>query len=636
MPNGVAKWITDWTKAVWTSLAGSMDDVGPAMTKLFQQMADAFTLWLTGPADAEKSPTRWASVRYMWSTMVSPDSWPIVEDDLKKLLGGLGVADITIAWALCVFGGLSRITPWFLNYARIAGMDVLDGKQNLPIEPNDIVRLLHGSKSRQDVVKRLYSLRGYFDEAKALASEATRTTPDIGLVSRAYLRGIISWEKAVEYLNEMGFEDTVKEFTPGDPEWRFSVVDRARGDVQMLQRLMELTPGVTDIIPMEVRDAFPKAPNEYPEGERGVVWDAWKAATGAHRPEVYDWEIGSEKDIHEALREGTKFGPQSLESWYLKARLYYTTTYEKVAQSQGLPPYWAMKYWEAHWKQPDVNLIREMLFRLPNVTTAEAKMMLRWQDYPPGQVDDIVKILYKTLSRVDVRRMEKVGVLDTAAVFRSYLDQGYSPEGASQMTAFTVVSNSESRYSKAINDIRGSYVNGVYTLTEAGERLTSIMMSDLDTEIPIAAADRFSPEEMAKLRQVLVDVREALAKRIEDTLYLAVYLRQSEQLDDYVTTAKSAFTSWKWSEEQTVEYLTDKGIAFDRIQGLMELWWPRRQRTEKLPSREMLGKWAKEGLITPIQYTFYMSKLGYAHLVIVNEWVTLMGTPLEPEPEGEA
>ncbi|GAH07018.1 unnamed protein product, partial [marine sediment metagenome] len=42
------------------------------------------------------------------------------------------------------------------------------------------------------------------------------------------------------------------------------------------------------------------------------------------------------------------------------------------------------------------------------------------------------------LTRVDIRRMYKIGVITRAEVYESYLQHGYTDENAKRMTEFTV------------------------------------------------------------------------------------------------------------------------------------------------------------------------------------------------------
>ncbi|GAH72699.1 unnamed protein product, partial [marine sediment metagenome] len=243
-----------------------------------------------------------------------------------------------------------------------------------------------------------------------------------------------------------------------------------------------------DIITMELRDTFPRTRSEvekeHPELREDPNWQAYISQGGGSRPQVYDWTVGGGTDINDALAEGTDYGPQSFASWYLGARKDYTTTFERTAASQGLTKYWAMKFWEAHWKLPDVGLARELLFRTEQVTPEMFRSILRWQDYPPDLLEAITEIAYNPLPRVDVRRMHLRGVLPIPDLFVGYLHLGYSPVNAARMTAFTVLMNAETKYRAAINAIRGAYVHGVIDLETAQEMMLEVYAPPTANDIP--------------------------------------------------------------------------------------------------------------------------------------------------------
>ena len=61
----------------------------------------------------------------------------------------------------------------------------------------------------------------------------------------------------------------------------------------------------------------------------------------------------------------------------------------------------------------------------------------------PGWRDALIAISYKPYTRVDIRRMHDVGVLNEAEVFEAYQDIGYDREKARTLTDFTLELNSD-------------------------------------------------------------------------------------------------------------------------------------------------------------------------------------------------
>ena len=82
-------------------------------------------------------------------------------------------------------------------------------------------------------------------------------------------------------------------------------------------------------------------------------------------------------------------------------------------QKQGISEDWAKKYWYAHWEQPSIQAGYEMLHR--DVIGLEAlNMLFKTVEIPPFWRDKLIKIAYQPYTRVDVRRMHDMGVLDDA------------------------------------------------------------------------------------------------------------------------------------------------------------------------------------------------------------------------------
>lgn len=109
----------------------------------------------------------------------------------------------------------------------------------------------------------------------------------------------------------------------------------------------------------------------------------------------------------------------------------------KWAAQQGLSGDWASAYWAAHWSLPSVGQGFEMRHR-DVIADDELGMLLKALDIMPFWREKLKEISYRPLTRVDVRRMYALGVLDEAKVMRSYLDIGYNEENALLMTQFTV------------------------------------------------------------------------------------------------------------------------------------------------------------------------------------------------------
>lgn len=107
------------------------------------------------------------------------------------------------------------------------------------------------------------------------------------------------------------------------------------------------------------------------------------------------------------------------------------------AAKQGLSKEWSSRYWAAHWELPSATMGFEMLHR-GIITNEELTLLLRALDVMPFWRERIIKLSYNPLTRVDVRRMYQLGVIDQEQVKRSYLDLGYDNQKADWLTEFTI------------------------------------------------------------------------------------------------------------------------------------------------------------------------------------------------------
>ncbi|GAI77850.1 unnamed protein product, partial [marine sediment metagenome] len=105
----------------------------------------------------------------------------------------------------------------------------------------------------------------------------------------------------------------------------------------------------------------------------------------------------------------------------------------------GLPEPTFTKEWAAHWLLPSIMQGFEMLHRgvIPFKSTGAQPLSLERLmvalDIMPAWREPLKDISYVPYTRVDVRRMHKIGVLNDEAVFTAYADVGFSPFALGEM-----------------------------------------------------------------------------------------------------------------------------------------------------------------------------------------------------------
>ena len=97
--------------------------------------------------------------------------------------------------------------------------------------------------------------------------------------------------------------------------------------------------------------------------------------------------------------------------------------YNALMREWGFNQFHADSYWGAHWVLPSITQLNEMLFRNV-ISLAEWERQVKFNDYAPTAIPWLQQIIYNTYTRVDVRRMADLGVLDENEQLQAYADLG--------------------------------------------------------------------------------------------------------------------------------------------------------------------------------------------------------------------
>lgn len=143
----------------------------------------------------------------------------------------------------------------------------------------------------------------------------------------------------------------------------------------------------------------------------------------------------------------------------------------------GISPELARNYWAAHWQLPSLTEAFEMFHR-SIIGDSELDALMKAQDYSPAWRDSLKLLSFNPLTRVDIRRMHKSGVLTDDDLVAAYLNIGYSPQDADRMKTFTIALNTQEVNHNKLDvtsgmrqHLIGAYQNGVLAREEAGGAL---------------------------------------------------------------------------------------------------------------------------------------------------------------------
>ena len=336
----------------------------------------------------------------------------------------------------------------------------------------------------------------------------------------------------------------------------------------------------------EIRDLYLRG--EFGEGEGGLLEAKRRLGQLGYLPEDMDLLINLffyippvQDMIRMVVREAWR---DDIAKTYGTDDQYEKLPFDEFAKA-GVSPEWLQKYWRAHWELPPLTQAFQMFHR-GIITRADLDELLRVQDVMPYWRDKITAVAYNPLTRVDVRRMYRLGVLDRAQILRAYGDIGYSPKNAELMTQFT-----EKYENRDDEDTTTEYRDLTRSMIVSGYRENLIGKPRASTEL--MALD-YSIEDA----DFILSLEDARASESELKAELGFIGR--------------AYVSGSMTREVMLDRLGKLNLDGDRMD-YYTAKWDRDQVTKSLrPSVADWRRWFKLGLITRETFDVEMTTEGYS------------------------
>jgi len=242
--------------------------------------------------------------------------------------------------------------------------------------------------------------------------------------------------------------------------------------------------------------------------------------------------------------------------------------FEVWAAKKGLSKEWSQRYWASHWTLPSPQQGFEMLHR-GVINAEELHLLLRAQDVMPFWRDKLVDIAYRPLSRVDVRRMYSLGVLNEAEVKKAYQELGYNEENAERMSEFTIRQTRQTLARFTPNDVSKAFVSRYISEGEASSILREMNVKDDDARAVLRAAIRkrewdFKSDQIAGISNLYKkkELNESEARSRLSALRLP-----TEEIDVLIqkwTLKETEEVVPTWTTAQTVSFLKKGLISRER------------------------------------------------------------------------
>jgi hypothetical protein len=209
------------------------------------------------------------------------------------------------------------------------------------------------------------------------------------------------------------------------------------------------------------------------------------------------------------------------------------------AGKKGLTEDWAKRYWASHWSLPSAQQGFEMLHR-GAVNEEELNLLLRALDIMPFWREKLTAIAYRRLTRVDVRRMFKLGVLNEEEVYQSYLELGYNDRDAKRMTEFTVQ----------------------WALPKEAKVTQANVLSAYKSRM----IDRSTASRMLEEMEVTEPVRNFMLDSVD-------YKKDIELREAKIRGIRNLYKKRVYDENQARDQLSKLALPAEEINSLMEQWY---------------------------------------------------------------
>jgi len=256
------------------------------------------------------------------------------------------------------------------------------------------------------------------------------------------------------------------------------------------------------------------------------------------------------------------------------------------AEKAGMSRDVLMWYWKAHWELPSPTQVYEMLHRLnPKVLEVRGdayksmdldveklktdletvKFYLKQADYDKRWRERLVAISYSPLTRVDLRRIYALGLIDDAELKARIMELGYTEKDAELIMEFYKTYRQEEARTFAKTEIKYLLYYGIINETEAKVMLEKLGYTEEDAKTLI---------ELWKVKLAEKDMRET-QKHVRDAYALGEITRAEAE-----------------------RMLREAGLSEEVIAVVLDKEDKRRLSSQKLPSASTVVKWLKLGVIT--------------------------------------
>lgn len=263
----------------------------------------------------------------------------------------------------------------------------------------------------------------------------------------------------------------------------------------------------------------------------------------------------------------------------------FPEAFKTYAKQAGFDEFWSKAYWAAHWELPSPQQGFEM-FQREIITYDELLLLLRALDVMPFWREKLTKINYNLPTRVDLRRMYELKLIDDDELLTRLKHYGYSPDDAKLIQRYYQVEREYSQLAEKLDgremtksEVTQAYNAGLLKRDEAHKQLKDLYYADDDIEVILSMEDY---RENVKLRD----------KRIK--------LLKEQYIHDVI------------DDNKVIDELGRMNLNTRELEKVLIDFELEKLPKTKKPNDSDIIRWAKLGLLTSQEVYNEMISIGYS------------------------
>ena len=263
----------------------------------------------------------------------------------------------------------------------------------------------------------------------------------------------------------------------------------------------------------------------------------------------------------------------------------FPEAFKKYAKQAGFDEFWSKAYWAAHWELPSPGQGYEM-FQREIINYDELLLLLRALDIMPFWREKMIKLNYQLPTRIDLRRMYELQLIDDEELLTRLRHYGYSPDDAKLIQRYYQIEREYSQLAEKLDgreltksEVTQAYNAGLLKRDEAHKQLKDLYYADDDIEVILS----------------IEDYRETVKVR-----------------DKRIKLLKEQYIHGVIDDNKVIDELGRQNLNTRELEKvLLDFELERLPKTKK-PNDSDIMRWAKLGLLTSQEVYNEMLSIGYS------------------------